>query len=180
MVGPEDQPASAVTAFVPVDELEPVLAERRGKYTLTVMGGRGNLGHCLTTEDEGAGAGMATAVDPTLRPGPGELSVLDFDGSTMGGPDPDKVEMNPATIVMGGRIGPDVREVTIHPPGQVPVQATVDNGYWTAWWPFELISTKIPTPIGATAELTLTDGSTIDGIDIPSTVNFDYNYWPKP
>ncbi len=175
MVDPEGQTPDAVTAFVPVEELVPVLAEQRGKYTLTVMEGRGNLGHCLTTENEGGSAGMATAVDTTLRPEPGELSLLDFSGSTMGGPDPDKVEMNPATIVMGGRVGPDVTAVTIHPPGQVPVQATVESGYWTAWWPFELISTKMPTPIGTTAELTITDGSIVDGIDITSIVNFDYN-----
>ncbi len=142
MVGPEDQSVGPVTAFVPVDELVPVLAERRGKYTLTVMEGRGNLGHCLTNEDEGASSGMARAVDSTLRP--------------------------------------DVTEVTIHPPGQVPVQATVERGYWTAWWPFELISTKMPTPIGTTAELALTDGSTVEDNDIPSIANFDYNYWPKP
>lgn len=175
--GSLDEP-SAVSAGVPLSQLRPVLAERRGEATVTMMQGGGHLGHCWFESVDGRGAaGISVATDVDHRPAADSLSLMVFNGMA---DDPGPNGLAPAVVIAGGRVGEDVTAVTLHEEGQVPVRATVADGYWTAWWPSEIPDGFMPTPVAMTADVTLVDGAVVEGVALIEVVNLEADWWPEP
>ncbi|WP_353510928.1 hypothetical protein [Intrasporangium sp.] len=70
----------------------------------------------------------------------------------------------PIVRIVAGRVGENVKRVTVHTKEQGDVVATVRNGYFAAWWPGETfeVSTAPTAPLSMEFSFTagLIDGST--------------------
>lgn len=147
---------------------EAVIAEERGRVTFVVTATPYSLGHCLLVDGEMHTSGSA---GPRLRGQQPEVAPTEVETymAAGGGTGED------AYTAIIGRTGQDVVGVEVHPlgpitepgalaPGELPesVTATVENGYYGAWWP----------GISEDFELTihLADGSVI--VNVPA---FDHN-----
>jgi hypothetical protein len=133
-----------------------VLAEERGDITFLVTATPASMAHCLLVDGHFHSTSWGGVVGP-VELGPDEVDTVLAAGAGQGAAG--------YTAIMG-RVGPDVVGVDVHPlaspddppglQGQLPakVQATVDGGYYGAWWPGG----------GGQFELTvhLADGSTIE------------------
>lgn len=60
-----------------------------------------------------------------------------------------------------GRVGDEVTRITIGTPDDRQVTATVENGYWAAWWPVDSTSPRGPYPL---VTATLADGSVSEAV----------------
>lgn len=132
-------------------DASPAIAERRGDFVFLMF--------------TRASARAALAVDciAQLRPGSGEVEEI---SAAVGGagagdapltpPEADEVELTSigqfdldgTAASVAGRIGRDVRAVTIHA-GERTVAATLDNGWFVAWWPGAAFT---PPPYGPSGE----------------------------
>lgn len=150
-----------------------VIAEQRGGWTYLVLQSPAGEGACLMPSDlmgsgdvENRNSGFFGSYDPdpagapTLAPGdimetesaagmvtlPGALPV----GATEGW-----------FTWTSGYAGNDVALVTVHPAVGPDVQATLDSGRFSAWWPVDKARGGNPGAGGAwTYTVTLTDGTT--------------------
>lgn len=153
--------------------IEPVLVEQRGDYTLVV--GEGTAGQesaCLARSRRGEepSGGIATQVDRDAgAPEAGTIRVTLYDTSSYTGyvgssPDPDTIEE--ATSIVSGRVGKDVASLIVNTPQQGAVHASIVDGRFAAWWPWDKNWTEDPYP-DISFDLELTDGTRL--ADVPLT-----------
>lgn len=78
---------------------------------------------------------------------------------------------DPGASFLGGRVGPEVAEVTIHADG-LAIEATVEDGTFAAWWPGGVFDTS-QVPVGGgeggptvavTYDITLRDGTVLKDV----------------
>ncbi|MGW0845571.1 hypothetical protein ACWD26_36640 [Streptomyces sp. NPDC002787] len=118
-------------------------ADIRGSVASMVVSRGGDAVYCLAGSDGGR---ITMAVSPVL-----DLPADGIELDTYGSRGEDDGLLNYAL----GSVGSDVEKVTVRDSGHT-VQATVQDGRWTAWWPrgdrYGLLT--------GTVTLTLTDGTT--------------------
>lgn len=107
-----------------------VLSERRGDIGLALLTGPNGL---IVTCQQGLGgsgepSGGSSKMYLTQIPDPNQ--ILSDGGSGFAEDDGE-----PIFRVVTGRVGADVTGVIVHTSEQGDVIATVENGYFTAWWP---------------------------------------------
>jgi len=139
----EDEIAAQCSNELAMDRLdqEVVLAEERGRVTFGLLARPGYLRHCLLADGmpvlSGSGSTGPAGGDAELAPA--EVRTVMATGGGSGAE---------AYTTVTGRAGQDVVGVEVHPrgpveaPGELPggrlpdtVTATVENGYFAAWWP---------------------------------------------
>lgn len=150
-------------------QLVPVLVEERGDHTLvvgesTVLPGGESI--CLAAMRDGqAAGGVGLSQNPQPRaPGPGQVTLTGYDTTSYGDATPSG-GTDTATSVVTGRVGAEVSAVVVHTPQQGPVQASLVDGRWAAWWPWEMAWDDRAYP-ALSFELQLQDGSTVTGLDM--------------
>lgn len=124
-------------------EEDAVIAEERGSFTFVVALSTTMLNHCMLVDGEFVQSGASTGARGIDEVAPDEVRPLLVSG---GG-----YEEGPLTV-MTGEVGDEVVGVEVHPSGhrspvgdppwgvseqELPdsVTATVDDGYFGAWWP---------------------------------------------
>lgn len=153
---------SAAAGGFPEGERGVTVAEDRGRVTFLVSADAGGVRHCLLVDGRFHSSGFVSNVLGVGEPAPRDAEALMATGSG-GGAD--------AYTAVTGRVGTEVLAVEVVPGasdtgaevGQgVPaaVTATVEDGYFAAWWPGEL------TDSGLALSLHLTDGSVVE--DLPA------------
>lgn len=150
-VGAGDPATSACDASAEdVTGLHVVLAERRGGITLTWSEGEGGASMtCMARGDAPLGSVVSTGAD---TPEPGSLAPGAVDGGILGGAfDGDQG----SHVIVRGRAGEDVTGVELTAPGEDPIEATVGNGRFLAWWPTDRGPGESVT---VTARITTADG----------------------
>lgn len=156
-VPPEQQPN------VKPETARTVVAERRGAYVFVALRtDTDSTASCLSTADSpgqvgSASGGVVTAASSVPAP----LEPTQLGASGMGitsGPEG-------AIISLIGRVGADVRAVTIHSEGAT-IRATVSESYVAAWWPTTSKDTAEPVlPPITTFDVTLADGRVLTNVD---------------
>jgi hypothetical protein len=137
------------------------LVDRRGAWTMVYLGGGVQPGYeviCLNEYDShGAilnGGGAAGSGGRGLAPvASNTVAAITGVGFTT---------QSGATWSVAGQVGSDVVSVVINTIEHGPVEATIQNGYFAAWWPAHATSLDIgqgPTPVEPTYTLTLKDGT---------------------
>ena len=137
------------------------LVDHRGAWTMVYLGGGVQPGYeviCLNEYDShGAirdGGGTARSGGPGLS-AVASNTIAPITGVGFG-------TQSGATWCVAGQVGSDVVSVVINTIEHGPVEATIQNGYFAAWWPGPATSLGIgkgPTPVGPTYTLTLKDGT---------------------
>ena len=106
-----------------------VLSERRGGIGLALLSGPGGL--LVTCQRTlGGSASPAVASETYLTDIPARDEILSDGGSGFSEDDGE-----PIYRVVSGRVGADVTGVVVHTAEQGDVIASVEGGYFTAWWP---------------------------------------------
>jgi hypothetical protein len=118
-------------------------ADRRGTVTSMVLIRKGNRTLCLVDAD---GQGLTMAIDPV---GPIAADAIALD--TSGGHGEGATAFNYAE----GTAGTGVKAITLLEGGRT-IEAIVDNGRWTAWWP----TTTPDGVLTGSVTFTLADGTT--------------------
>lgn len=149
----------------PLPNLRVALAEQRGDWTYTVMTtSDGQYVDCTMQLDRGVlgnlfgnyrGGGGSLAPLPAEPPAADRIEAMSYSGT--GGGDSDV-----AALAVSGRVGADVTGVVAHTPDAGDVQATVQDGYWAAWWPTQFDRADGPEMDGLSFTVTLRDGSTFE------------------
>ena len=150
---------------VDLDSIRTVTAEQRGQYLFVTMAtDNGSTVQCFfdaanPDRATAAGGGVSTASSPELTPLAAD--AVDILGpGMMGGPEG-------GFAFLTGRVGADVTGITLHSEGQT-VEATVDNGYTAAWWPYEISTDAIERGGGLdpiiTVDVHLADGSVLTNV----------------
>lgn len=107
-----------------------VLSERRGGIGLALLTGpKGLLVTCQQSLGQ-AGEPSGGSSEAYLTRAPQPDQILSNGGSGFSEDDGE-----PIFRVVSGRVGADVEDVVVHTAEQGDVIATVENGYFTAWWP---------------------------------------------
>lgn len=109
-----------------------------GTPTITNLDARGTVASMLYRQSGkiyfcisgGAGAGMWEVGDPAPATG----NTLSADGILIDSAGSHGDGALGVTYAFGF-VGSDVAKVTINEPGTAPIAASVQDGYWTAWWP---------------------------------------------
>ncbi len=147
---------------VRADRARVVLSERRGNYVFVALAtDSGAALSCLSDLD--GRSGSAAGSTPTMNaPKPAPLAADEVNAtgpSYSSGPEG-------AYALLQGRVGRDVRAVTVHangPNGDVAVEATVTGGRFAAWWPTKADTspdTRFDDAILAfTVDVTMVDGT---------------------
>ncbi|MCE0486052.1 hypothetical protein [Ornithinimicrobium sediminis] len=154
----EDELGLPTTNEIAAAEL--VLAERRGRWTFTVVAvGDRAVGECLLHDAQGVsrllgsydnGTGSLAVVDDL--PALARDRVDSYGWSTGSGPAGSHSSIT-------GRAGADVTAVTVHVPDGHDVTATLSGDYWAAWWPTEIDPEVGMDPLSLSASVELADGS---------------------
>jgi hypothetical protein len=118
-------------------------ADRRGEVTSLVLTRGKDITLCMVGSD---GNGFTEAIDPVA-----ELAANAVDLDTAGG----HGDGDTAFDYVQGNAGADVKSITLHE-GSRTVEALIDHGRWTAWWP----ANPPDGLLAGTVTITLTDGST--------------------
>ncbi|ULR52102.1 hypothetical protein [Streptomyces deccanensis] len=118
-------------------------ADIRGSVASMVVSRGGDAAYCLASSD---GAGITMAVSPAL-----DLPADGIELDTYGARGEGSGQVNYAV----GSVGSEVEKVTLKEQGHT-VQATLQDGRWTAWWP----EGDPDGLITGTTTLTFTDGTT--------------------
>ncbi|WP_216590467.1 hypothetical protein [Streptomyces brasiliscabiei] len=126
-------------------------ADIRGSVASMIVSRGGDAVYCLA----GEGGGTTMSISPVV-----DLPADGIELDTYGARGEDDGLLNYAV----GSVGRDVAKVTVHDRGRT-VEATVQDGRWTAWWPQG-------DPLGlltGTVTLTFTDGTTrtIESPELP-------------
>lgn len=66
---------------------------------------------------------------------------------------------------MTGRVGEDVIGIVVITPQQGPVDASIDQGRFAAWWPWDKAGTASPYP-DISFDLELADGTRVEGVPL--------------
>lgn len=134
-----------------------VLSERRGGIGLALLSGPGGL---LVTCQQilgGSGEPSGGSSETYLADVPARDEILSDGGSGFSEDDGE-----PIFRVVSGRVGADVTGVVIHTEEQGDVTATVEEGFFTGWWPGPPETTSRPTgplPMSFTFTAQLRDGT---------------------
>lgn len=135
-----------------------VLSERRGDIGLALLSGPGGL---LVTCQQilgGSGEPSGGSSETYLTAIPARDEILSDGGSGFS-----KDDGEPTFRVVSGRVGADVTGVVLHTEERGDVIATVQDGYFTAWWPGPPDTKSRPTgplPMDFTFTAQLRDGTT--------------------
>ena len=117
-----------------------VLSERRGDIGLALLSGPdGLLVTCQQTLG-GSGEPSGGSSETYLTDVPARDGILSDGGSGFSEDDGE-----PIFRVVSGRVGADVTGVVVHTEEQGDVTATVEDEYFTAWWPGPPETTSRPT-----------------------------------
>jgi hypothetical protein len=111
---------------------------RGGNRLLLLFAGPGASAECLVTRDrtgglmpDGGGSSIGD-IQPAL--GPNEMAFRGASTqSSSGGPN----EPNPPISYTTGRVGAGIQAVEILLPSGVSMRASLDRGFYAAWWPGE-------------------------------------------
>lgn len=146
-------------------DLKVVLAEQRGDWTYTVMTtsddqfvdcmlqlDRGLIGNLMGLEFN-SGAGGLTQLSPQA-PDPEQVEAVSYGGTSN--------SSDAVVLSVSGRAGEQVQSIVAHTPSTGDVQATVQDGYWAAWWPAVFDPGNGPQMDGLAFTVTLRDGSTFE------------------
>ncbi|WP_425309346.1 hypothetical protein AADG42_11410 [Ammonicoccus fulvus] len=151
--GPERPVAGVDTARI-------LIAEQRGDYVfVAVATDVGANWSCLFEARRpnypiSAGGGIPSAMSPA--PAPLAPEQLEGGGGGMSG------SREGSFASTQGRVGSDVRGVTIHAGGKT-VEASVNDGTFAAWWPIEDFKPSLVDNI--TFDVTLSDGRVLTNVD---------------
>ena len=137
-----------------------MLSERRGDIGLTLLAGPKGLLVTCEQDLEGSGEPSGGTSEAYLTRAPLPDQILSDGGSGFSEDDGE-----PIFRVVSGLVGADVTGVIVHTAEQGDVIATVENGYFTAWWPGppepeDHVGGGLPMDFTFTAQLT--DGTTKD------------------
>jgi hypothetical protein len=146
-----DRISSGQTSCIPGPQGGPVrvlLQDRRTAWTAAFLfTAAGVFGSCFVTKASGGSGGGS---GPRPEPMAANLSIDDNGfGDVAGGQAHD----------LGGRIAVGVASVRVELAGGGTATASVGNGYWLAWWPGNVVATKVRA-FGA-------DGAEIESLDVP-------------
>lgn len=111
--------------------IPPVLAERRGDYVAVLFRLRDGQASAPCVVRNVAGSAQVTDINTAAGGGTGPVPVL-----PAGRFDEESVAQigDPPFSFLDGRVGPGVRELTIHVNGRT-ITATIAQGQYAAWWP---------------------------------------------
>lgn len=135
-----------------------VLSERRGGIGLALLSGPGGLLVTCQQSLGGSGEPSGGSSEAYLTDVPARGEILSDGGSGFSEDDGE-----PIYRVVSGRVGADVTGVVVHTAEQGDVIASVDGGYFTAWWPGPAESASRPSgslPMNFTFTAQLRDGTT--------------------
>lgn len=137
--GWEATPSAATAAALTAAETEcaPAAAEggtervleQRGSYVLAVYADSGVISQCLTGTDITTAGTSTTAALPAPAE-PDTVAVYDDGAHAWGAGDGE-------VMSVVGRVGADVRSVSVENEAGLVVDASIDDGWFTAWWPGE-------------------------------------------
>ena len=117
-----------------------VLSERRGGIGLALLSGPGGLLVTCQQTLGGSGEPSGGSSETYLTDIPARDEILSDGGSGFSEDDGE-----PIYRVVSGRVGADVTGVVVHTAEQGDVIASVEGGYFTAWWPGPAESASPPT-----------------------------------
>lgn len=153
-------------------ELEPIMAETRGQYSL-VLGESPNgyesvcLSESIDPNGTGGGGGYSLVKQGGVSITADEILVTGYDSSST---DEGWRRVSNVSIV-SGHLGDEVASITIVTPQGFDVRASVLNGRFLAWWPWG--STSFPS--GGLPDLSfnvaLSDGKTVEGLTLDDVSN---------
>jgi hypothetical protein len=135
-----------------------VLSERRGDIGLALLTGPDGLLVTCELSLGGSGEPSGGASESYLTQAPRPDRILSDGGSGFAEDDGE-----PIFRVVSGRVGADVTGVVVHTEEQGDVIASVEQGYFTAWWPGPPESRATPRtglPMDFSFTARLRDGTT--------------------
>lgn len=155
------------------DDMQPLIGEKRGGWNYVLIQGPAGEGACLMTDDylerreymdRSNGFFSTFDADPSEPPTVASDEIVEWWSMESSFLIPGRLPF-PTTdgwiTWASGYVGSDVTAVTAHMPAGPDVEATVDNGRFSIWWPGP--EPKSDTPgLGEawTYTVTLTDGTT--------------------
>ena len=150
-----------------------VIGERRGGWTYVLLDGSGGEAACLMPDDlvgshDGAvrrsGFFGSYDTDPVEAPTPARDGIIETESAGGAVTLPDRLgvgTMEGWFSWVTGYAGSDVTGVTVHPPVGPDVEASLNGGRFSAWWPAGEARGANPGVGGAwTYSVTLADGTT--------------------
>ena len=124
--------------LVPVGTPLGLVDARGGNRLLLVFAGPGKSAECLVTRDRAGGlmveGGGSSIGDMQPALGPNEMVLQG--ASTQSGTDGPNGPIPPISYATG-RVGPGIQVVEIVLPAGVSMRASLDRGFFAAWWPGE-------------------------------------------
>lgn len=130
--------AAACQQWMDTDSV-PVLIEQRGTSNLTVLA---DSSECLNAQGLGGMRGTLTSggggTVPDGAPDADDVQVISSDALNGIGSAPDAtghVDLVAGYMGVIGRAGSNVLSVVVHTPGQPDITASMENGWFAAWWP---------------------------------------------
>ena len=150
-----------------------VIGERRGGWTYVLLDGPDGEGACLMPDDlvgdndvaaRGSGFFGSYDTDPMPAPTPARDGIVETESAAGAVTLPGRLGVG--TIEgwftwVTGYAGSDVTGVTVHPPVGPDVEASLEDGRFSAWWPAGEARGDNPGVGGAwTYTVTLADGTT--------------------
>ena len=149
-------------------DLRTVLVEERGVYTLAIArSDAGILAECLIqTSGGGAGAAAASSTETSAPPPADSLAVEIYTTSSYVPGEPQPGEPEDAHSVLAGLVGDEVVGVVVNTPQRGPVRASVADGVFAGWWPWEFVFGTHEAYPDLTFDLELADGTVRHGIPL--------------
>ncbi|MDF1486882.1 hypothetical protein [Tessaracoccus caeni] len=150
-----------------VPEMKPVLAEQRGDWVTVFLAGGGAEASCLMQTDiepdehQMMGGYNPDAAEP---PAPEQDGLVETHAMSGSFDVPNRIGIGTIDDWYGwvaGYVGDEVSAVTVHSPAGTDVEASVNNGQYSAWWPAGPARGSNPAVGGGWSyTVTLTDGTT--------------------
>lgn len=142
------KPGQAATALARCRLGRPVLTDTRGPFTAEVYAKARGVGICLH------GPGVFFSSTASMEPGLNGGAMEVFEQTTSSG--------GVAATLLDGRVASGVRRVRINLSNGRRVTATVEHGWYLAWWPGK--------PHGTTAKITRAHGTQTVALPVSATV----------
>ena len=176
-LGPSAQAAAAATCRaaldIPDQDMRVVISERRGGWTTVLLDGPRSEGACLMPDDlvgasdvEHHRRGFFGSYDDEAvkAPTPARDGIVESESMAGTVSGPGRLPFLTVDDWFGwvsGYAGPDVTGVTVHPPVGPDVEAALEGGRFSAWWPAGEARGDNPGVGGGwTYSVTLADGTT--------------------